>query len=245
MSVQTDVTKPVTVRTRPPTVPQAERALATEAASGRTLRIVAALTRLSLGWIFVWAFFDKLLGLGHETGASDALSELSHENVRERTAEALADLLSALAEQRPLLVVLDDLHWADAATLALVEDLLELTDQASVGIAMLYRSERESAAWGVGERAKETTPAQVLAYAECAAELHRLAAGEERASLAGLRDLTLPPPKARASRACCDRCAYFSWMIRRVDSACQNQACTAGSSAGGFGCIRWCMAPQP
>jgi ABC-type transport system substrate-binding protein/class 3 adenylate cyclase len=125
-----------------------------------------------------YAFLAGVLGLGHEAGASDALSELSHENVRERTVEAVADLLSALAEQRPLLVVLDDLHWADAATLALVEGLLELTDQASVGIAMLYRSERDSAAWGVGERARQRFPHR---YREI--ELRPLA-GEASARLA-------------------------------------------------------------
>ena len=34
-----------------------------------------------------------------------------------RTVEVVGDLLASLAEQRPVLVVLDDLHWADAATL--------------------------------------------------------------------------------------------------------------------------------
>jgi len=31
-----------------------------------------AAIRLSLGWIFLWAFLDKLFGLGHETAANDA-----------------------------------------------------------------------------------------------------------------------------------------------------------------------------
>ncbi len=105
-----------------------------------------------------YAFLAGVLGLGHEAGTSDLLAELSHENVRERTIEAVGDLLVGLAEQRPLLVVLDDLHWADAATLAVVEGLLELTERASVGIALLYRSERDSAAWGLGERARQRFP---------------------------------------------------------------------------------------
>jgi thiosulfate dehydrogenase [quinone] large subunit len=36
----------------------------------RWFRYVAALTRISLGWVFLWAFLDKLLALGHETGVS-------------------------------------------------------------------------------------------------------------------------------------------------------------------------------
>jgi thiosulfate dehydrogenase [quinone] large subunit len=41
-------------------------------AGGTTFRYVAAALRLSLGWIFLWAFLDKLFGLGHETKAAQA-----------------------------------------------------------------------------------------------------------------------------------------------------------------------------
>lgn len=33
-------------------------------------RYVWAATRLSLGWVFIWAFLDKLFGLGHATAAA-------------------------------------------------------------------------------------------------------------------------------------------------------------------------------
>jgi thiosulfate dehydrogenase (quinone) large subunit len=35
--------------------------------SGLAARYVWAVARLALGWVFLWAFLDKLLGLGHET----------------------------------------------------------------------------------------------------------------------------------------------------------------------------------
>ncbi|SFP32719.1 thiosulfate dehydrogenase [quinone] large subunit [Actinomadura madurae] len=38
-------------------------------------RYVWALARLSLGWVFVWAFLDKLFGLGHATPAAKAWIE--------------------------------------------------------------------------------------------------------------------------------------------------------------------------
>jgi thiosulfate dehydrogenase [quinone] large subunit len=34
----------------------------------RWTRYIAAAIRLSLGWTFLWAFFDKALALGHDTG---------------------------------------------------------------------------------------------------------------------------------------------------------------------------------
>jgi thiosulfate dehydrogenase [quinone] large subunit len=41
-------------------------------ASSAALRYVAAAIRLSIGWIFLWAFLDKLFGLGHETKTAQA-----------------------------------------------------------------------------------------------------------------------------------------------------------------------------
>ena len=49
-----------------------ETAPARETTSARALRYVLAATRLSLGWIFLWAFLDKLFGLGHETPSENA-----------------------------------------------------------------------------------------------------------------------------------------------------------------------------
>jgi thiosulfate dehydrogenase (quinone) large subunit len=44
----------------------------TTAAPSAALRYVAAAIRLSLGWVFLWAFLDKLFGLGHETKSAQA-----------------------------------------------------------------------------------------------------------------------------------------------------------------------------
>ncbi|QRK11914.1 protein kinase [Archangium violaceum] len=51
--------------------------------------------------------------------------QLSPERRKERTFEALALLLSHLARQRPVLGVVEDVHWADPSTLELLGYLLE------------------------------------------------------------------------------------------------------------------------
>lgn len=38
----------------------------------KALSYVWAATRLGLGWIFLWAFLDKMFGLGHETQTADS-----------------------------------------------------------------------------------------------------------------------------------------------------------------------------
>ena len=46
--------------------------VAPETTAGRVARYTAAALRLSLGWIFLWAFLDKTFGLGHETTRAQA-----------------------------------------------------------------------------------------------------------------------------------------------------------------------------
>jgi thiosulfate dehydrogenase [quinone] large subunit len=38
----------------------------------KALSFVWAVTRLGLGWIFLWAFVDKAFGLGHETASAES-----------------------------------------------------------------------------------------------------------------------------------------------------------------------------
>lgn len=46
--------------------------LAPETGGIKAFRYVAAALRMSLGWVFLWAFLDKLFGLGHETSSKAA-----------------------------------------------------------------------------------------------------------------------------------------------------------------------------
>lgn len=54
------------------TTPTAVAGAATETTTQRTTRYLLAGLRLALGWIFLWAFLDKLLGLGRATPAANA-----------------------------------------------------------------------------------------------------------------------------------------------------------------------------
>jgi thiosulfate dehydrogenase [quinone] large subunit len=47
-------------------------AATTETTAQKATRYVLAGVRLALGWIFLWAFLDKLFGLGHETKSAQA-----------------------------------------------------------------------------------------------------------------------------------------------------------------------------
>ncbi len=68
--------------TAPPVAPVADatpdvvapepRAKANSSRREKALNYVWATARIGLGWIFLWAFLDKMFGLGHETASADS-----------------------------------------------------------------------------------------------------------------------------------------------------------------------------
>jgi class 3 adenylate cyclase len=52
---------------------------------------------------------------------------------------AVTGLLTQIAEDAPLCVVLDDLHWADAQSLALLKHLLRASEQSSLEVIAMFR----------------------------------------------------------------------------------------------------------
>ena len=157
------------------------------------LELKARLTELfgELGERYV--YLSAALGLAPEgTEAAQVLNELSRENVRDRAGEAVAEVLCTLSLERPVLVVMDDLHWADEATIAVCDDLLDLTEHASVGFALVYRSERESSAWKLGQRARERLPHR---YREV--ELRALASDASTRLAESVAGASLPPEVAQ------------------------------------------------
>lgn len=74
-----------------------------------------------------WARFAPLLGplLGLPIDESDATLALSSDQRRERLHELFALLCLALARRQPLVLVLDDIQWADASTRAALLRLAE------------------------------------------------------------------------------------------------------------------------
>ena len=71
---------------------------------------------------------------------------------REDLTAAVRDMLSALARERPVVLVMEDLHWADPALLDLIEHLLEHAAGTPLMLVCLARRELLEAASRVGAR---------------------------------------------------------------------------------------------
>ncbi len=99
----------------------------------------------------VYPYLGSILGLTLEPDAAGRLSQLSPEALQFRTFEVVGTLLERLAEAGPVVVVLEDLHWADPTSVQLVERLLPLTEQAALLLVIVHRAERDHASWALRE----------------------------------------------------------------------------------------------
>jgi DNA-binding CsgD family transcriptional regulator len=118
---------------------------------------------------------------------------------RQRLHAAVLDLLVAVGRERPLLVVLDDLHWADTGSLTLLEHLARSAGDAPLLVVATYREDELDAAGGlartIGELHRQAGIERIGLGALALPDVHELVlglgAGPGSDELAGiLRELT-------------------------------------------------------
>jgi len=79
---------------------------------------------------------------------------LDDRTLQQQTVQAVIRFISAAARQVPLVLVFEDLHWADAASVELLGRLLPLTASAPLMILWVTRPDRGSNAWPLVEMAQ-------------------------------------------------------------------------------------------
>jgi predicted ATPase/class 3 adenylate cyclase len=145
----------------------------TDATGTVQAKIVSALTRLDPALEGHCATLIPFLDTRQETPEWRALDPPQRRN---RIFDALAVLLLALARARPLLLVLEDLHWFDSASRAFLDDLVDRLPDACIAIYLTFRPEFQHP-WSGRTRLTEIR-LQPLATAE-AGELLRHLVGED------------------------------------------------------------------
>ncbi|MGH2406824.1 MAG: ABC transporter substrate-binding protein [Candidatus Limnocylindrales bacterium] len=129
----------------------------------------------------LYPYLASILGLVLESEAAARLSELSPEALQYRTFEVVGALLSRLAEDGPLVVELEDLHWGDPTSVQLAESLFSLTEESGILLVVGLRAERDHAAWRLRETAARELPHRTVDIA-----LEGLTGEAERRLLEGL-----------------------------------------------------------
>ncbi len=112
------------------------------AALRAALPMLAAIEMEPLWLATVALILPELVARRASRGESTSpLPRLDAERERERLFNALARCLESLARPRPVLLILEDLHWAAAGTLALLEYLAQRISDKPVMILATYREE--------------------------------------------------------------------------------------------------------
>ncbi len=101
----------------------------------------------------VYPYLATIVGLNLEADAAARLAPLSPESLQYRTFEVFSELLAMMAKSRPVVVAIDDLHWADPTSLALTERLFDLIEDAPVLLTIGQRPETDHPSWQLKEKA--------------------------------------------------------------------------------------------
>ena len=106
--------------------------------------------------------------LGPLVGLTDPSSASGQARSQQETFAAWRFFLEAVARDRPLVLVVEDIHWADPALLEFIEDLVAWSEGAAILVVVTARPEvyERSPAWGGGRRNATTVALGPLTAAE-------------------------------------------------------------------------------
>lgn len=140
----------------------------------------------------IYPLLAYLLDTPLDEAAAQRLKYLEGDTLHRHLFLAVQQLLLAQANQTPLVLVWDDLHWGDPSSLALLESLLPLTRQCRLALALVYRPVRDSRVWALHQGLQER-----LGEAHQIIELAPLSAEESSQLLDNLLGLSDLPAKVR------------------------------------------------
>lgn len=120
-------------------IEQAAHLIAREADADKIAKLRAYLPRPADSSVEPLFLIAKLLSISTENHRE--LSELTPQQIKNRTISALVDMLLAFASQSPTVCVFEDAHWLDPSTLELLELILSRIDRARLLLIVSCRPE--------------------------------------------------------------------------------------------------------
>ncbi len=132
----------------------------------------------------------NLLSIKFGDDLDDRLKFAGPEQIRHQTLMRLRDLFETLARQQPLLLILEDLHWADDLSLDLISLLMDELANTPLMLLCVYRPERDHRVWQLGDQARRKC---LDRYTELT--LHPLSSHQSRLLVESLLEIdNLPEP---------------------------------------------------
>jgi class 3 adenylate cyclase len=141
----------------------------------------------------VYPYLGHLLSVRLEDEAAEQVALLDPQALQAQYLAALRRLLGALAARQPVILILEDLHWADPSSTDLLVKLLPLASAAPVLLCMATRPERDAPAWRLVTAARETLGGSLTEIT-----LHALSDSDSRQLVANLLKIEALPEPVRA-----------------------------------------------
>ncbi len=98
-------------------------------------------------------YLANLLGTEVTPEMASLINGLQAPELQRRTFRAVIRLVESAARLRPTILVFEDLHWADPVSLALIQELMQVTDRAMLLLVITMRSYRDRPSWQIHETA--------------------------------------------------------------------------------------------
>jgi class 3 adenylate cyclase/tetratricopeptide (TPR) repeat protein len=99
-------------------------------------------------------FLGNLLSIKFGNDLDDKLKFATPEQMRHQTLMQLKDMFAEVARKQPLMLILEDLHWADELSLDLISYLMDELSHIPLILVCVYRPEKESRAMKLGDQAQ-------------------------------------------------------------------------------------------
>jgi class 3 adenylate cyclase len=136
-------------------------------------------------------YLAHLLGLPLRPDETDRMTA-EPDVLQARYIAATHRLLRGLAAQRPLVVVCEDLHWADAASIAVASQIMPLAAQLPILFLAAMRGETDSAGWTLLGQARDLFGDDLTEI-----QLEPLTDADSRAMVSNLLEIESLPDRVR------------------------------------------------
>jgi class 3 adenylate cyclase/tetratricopeptide (TPR) repeat protein len=141
----------------------------------------------------VWPYMATLLGVGLSGEDRDRVQYLQPPILRNRIFQSTFQIIENISMRKPVILALDDLHWADQTSLDLLQHLLSLSDRTMLMVITLLRPNRQDPSWQFHEKISKDYPHRYTAI-----HLGPLAENEARQLVANLLHIEDLPEKVRS-----------------------------------------------
>jgi serine phosphatase RsbU (regulator of sigma subunit)/class 3 adenylate cyclase len=138
-------------------------------------------------------YLGHLLGLEMGEQATERVYRLDPQALQAQYLAATRGLLLALAGHRPLVLILEDLHWADPSSVEMLGKLISQMMNAPVLFCLVTRPERESQGWKLVSSARE-----LLGDSLAELTIEPLSDRDSRQLVANLLEIEALPEKVRS-----------------------------------------------